>query len=107
MQLEDYQNLIAEKPIVTTFFSGDHCGVCDVVKPLVERIITNEFPQTHFQVIDIDDSVELCGQFTVFSLPTVLIHVEGKEHLRLVRNFFPQDVRTALEKPYRFLFGSN
>ena len=57
-------------------FHAEWCGPCDQQDPIVEEL-EDEYPSVYFKYIDVDENTELANQFTVRSVPTIVITNEG------------------------------
>jgi len=79
------------------FFSGEHCGVCKVIKPRLLNEINTKFPEVTMRIIDTNQQMEFAAQHLVFTLPVVLIMLEGKEQYRFARSFSVFEVSDKLE----------
>ena len=71
---------------VLIYFSGENCSVCKVLKPKIEQEVLKNFPKFKLYEVKTDIYKELTSQFTVFSIPTVLIFFDRKEFKRYGRN---------------------
>ena len=80
------------------FFSGKHCGICQVVKPKLLEAISEKFSKLPVTVIDAEEQQELAAQHLVFTLPVVLIMYEGKEQHRFIKSFSVGEVMEKLER---------
>ncbi|NNK83796.1 MAG: thioredoxin family protein [Flavobacteriaceae bacterium] len=80
------------------YFSGEHCSVCKALKPKLTEAISIKFPTIDIEIIDVNASQEIAAQHLVFTLPVVLIMVEGKEQYRFARSFSISDVMDKLER---------
>ncbi|MEN8229854.1 MAG: thioredoxin family protein [Bacteroidota bacterium] len=89
---------------VLIYFSTDSCSVCKVLKPKVSQLLHDRFPQMQSFYVDIDKSPVISGQHRVFTIPTILLFFEGKEHLRVSRNISLHQLEEAIEKPYSLVF---
>ena len=85
------------------YFSTDTCSVCRVLKPRVARMLEEQFPRTGAGYVDTEKSPVLSGQHGVFTIPTILLFVEGKEHARFSRNISLHQLEEAIERPYSML----
>jgi len=92
------------EPATAIYFNSQACGVCHVMLPQLEQIIGGEFPKMNIYVVNANDSPEICGKFSVFTFPTVLIFFEGKESLRMARNINLATFRQTVSRPYSILF---
>ncbi len=80
------------------YFSGEHCSVCKVLKPKLLSSVTEQFPDIPFKIIDVEQQQELAAQHLVFTLPVVLIMVDGKEQYRFIRSFSVGEVLEKLNR---------
>ncbi|RCX33483.1 thioredoxin family protein [Thioalbus denitrificans] len=95
----------ADRPAAAIWFSAPGCGVCSVLRPRVKSLFEQEFPQILWQDVDTAAQPEVAAQHQVFTIPTLLVFLDGREFLRRARNFSPAEVRDALARPYGLLFG--
>ena len=103
--LEALQELMREKRALVLYFSNDMCSVCRVLKPKVEDILADQFPKMELRYIDTDKSPLLSGQYSVFTIPTILIFFDGKEQARLSRNISLHQLTETIARPYSLIFG--
>lgn len=103
--LEELQQLIEETTISVIYFSNEACNVCKILKPKIIELLNVQFPKVDFVYVDIEKSPVLSGQYRVFTIPTIDIYVEGKEHARFSRNVTMHDFEAALRRPYDILLG--
>ncbi len=97
-------NLIATNPAVLLYFSTSTCNVCKVLKPKVQDMLAEDFPQIIFRYINIEEFPSLAGQFSVFTVPTILVYFEEKELIRKSRNAGIMELASAIQRPYQILF---
>ncbi len=87
------------------YFSTVECGVCKVLKPKVEEMISREFPEIKLVYVEINQSPEIAAQNRIFTVPVVLVYFEGREFFRKSRNFGVDELRNELIRPYSLLFS--
>lgn len=97
MKLNEFQQLLQQNAITVGYFSTESCNVCKVLRPQV-RQICDKFDNVHFEYVDVEKSPELRGQYLVFSVPTIIIFIEGREHKRLNRYMSLQDFEDELAR---------
>lgn len=97
---------LAEQPGVALYFSAPGCGVCSVLKPRLQALFAGRFPQLEWLEVDSAARPELAAQAQVFTIPTLVVYLDGREALRRARHFSPAEVEEALERPYGFLFDT-
>ncbi|MDT8859355.1 thioredoxin family protein [Alkalihalobacillus sp. MEB130] len=74
---------IASKESAIFMFSADWCPDCRVIEPVLPRIEA-DFPSFSFYYVDRDQFIDLCGELTIFGIPSFLAYVDGKEVERFV-----------------------
>ena len=94
--------LIRGEPVLI-YFSGENCSVCKVLKPKIEQEVIKNFPKFKLYEVKTDIYKELTSQFTVFSIPTVLIFFDRKEFKRYGRNISIPLFIEELERPYNLM----
>ena len=97
MKLNEFESNIAEKIVTIVYFSHDECNVCKVLKPKVIDLVT-QYNDFGFIYVNTNESPDICGQYTVFTVPTVLVFVEGKESKRFSRNFAMTELEELLDR---------
>jgi thioredoxin-like negative regulator of GroEL len=82
--------------MVVDFFSNA-CGVCVAVKRRLESLEA-DFPQWEFVSVNAQKYPETAGEYSVFTVPTVLILLEGRELNRWSRYFSIEEIVRYLER---------
>lgn len=100
---DDFNKSIS-KPAAAIYFHSKTCGVCNVLLPKLDEMLSNNFPKLPLFVINANESMDLCGKLTVFTFPTLLIFFEGKESLRYARNINVAALKETINRPYSLLF---
>lgn len=100
----EFEELFGNNALLLCYYSYEACGVCKVLKPKVLEIISKEYPKTNFVYVDIKKHPELSAQNQVFTVPTILFYVDGREHFRLGRNFGIDELRYKIEKIYNLYY---
>lgn len=70
-------------------FNAEWCGPCKMLKPIIEEI-ADKNEEVKVVSINVDDEEELAEQFSVFSIPCLVVFEEGKETKRNV-GFLPKE----------------
>ncbi len=73
----NFNEIINSEKAVLLDFYAEWCGPCRMVSPIVEEI-ANENPQYIVGKIDVDAEEELALQFSVVSIPTLVVLKNGK-----------------------------
>ena len=98
--IEQINSVINTGEPVLIYFSGENCSVCKVLKPKIEQEVIKNFPKFKLYEVKTDIYKELTSQFTVFSIPTVLIFFDRKEFKRYGRNMSVPLFIEELKRPY-------
>ncbi len=75
----EFKEAINENAIVS--FSTSWCGPCKMLLPILETI--NEVP---IYKVDADAEAELCLEYKIRTVPTIISFKEGKEYKRTTGN---------------------
>lgn len=100
----DLEQFLTTHPAVLVYFSSPGCGVCHSLKPRVFELIREEFPSMQLAEIDCSEAVELAAQQGIHAVPSLLVFFDGRETLRLSRNFSVAALRSDLMRPYSMMF---
>lgn len=65
------------------YFTADWCQPCKKTRPIVEELNRDQ-STAGFQIIDVDDNVDLVKNFNVQSVPTFILFDDEKEKSRMV-----------------------
>lgn len=68
--------LNTDKKILIDFFAT-WCGPCRMVSPIVDQI-ADEHPEFVVAKVDVDKNPELAGEFSVMSIPTLVVIKDKK-----------------------------
>ncbi len=102
--IEQINSVINTGEPVLIYFSGENCSVCKVLKPKIEQEVIKNFPKFKLYEVKTDIYKELTSQFTVFSIPTVLIFFDRKEFKRYGRNISLNIFNDEINRLYEMVF---
>lgn len=97
------EELIKDNPISIIYFSGSTCGACDAIKEKVLHFI-KDYNEIKFLEINAVENKELSAQHDIFSLPVLLLFINGKETLRLGRYFDMLEFRNSINRYYNLIY---
>lgn len=63
------------------YFTADWCHPCKKVRPIVDDL-NREQTEVKFQMIDVDDEMEMARMWGVSSIPTFIVITYGTEKAR-------------------------
>jgi len=102
---ESLEEVINREEASLVYFSSQSCNVCKVLKPKVAELLESSYPAMKMYYVDIEKSPVVSGQNRVFSIPTILIFVQGKEFARFSRNFSIGELEQQIERFYPHIFS--
>jgi thioredoxin-like negative regulator of GroEL len=79
--IKDIEQTIADNRLCLFYIKAPDCGVCNVMLDKVARL-ADQFPSLNSFYTDITEEPLIAGQFLVYSGPTVLLLMDGKEVYR-------------------------
>ena len=95
---------ISQNPALAVWFSGSDCGVCRSLKPKLEELFSARFPAVRLVEVNCAELPEIAASHLVFSVPTLIIFLEGRESLREGRNIALSAFSARLQRSYDLLF---
>ena len=101
--IQNIQNTIKENLAVMVYFSAPTCNVCHALKPKLLDALESNFKDFKVESVDISTEEEIAPHFGVFSIPTILIFLDGKEFLRKSRNMSVDEVIREIKRPYEIM----
>jgi len=105
MNLKEIKNFIETKDGVMLYFWGDNCAVCDALKPKIKESFEQNFPKIEQIYIDAKNSVDIAANFSVFSIPTTIVFLDGKEFAREGRAVSISALVDKIKRPYEIMFS--
>ncbi len=103
--LEEFKEFISKNSGAVTYFSTPQCNVCKVLKPKLKELLAEHFPEMKFAYVNTVEAQEMAAQNQVFTVPTILFHLDSKEFIRRSRNVNLNVLAEELERPYDMMFG--
>jgi len=100
MRLEELQNTIREEIGVLLYFSGENCNVCHALRPKFKELFDKEFPKIEQIYLDAHENPEISAHFQVFSVPTMIVFMDGREFIREGRSVSLHQLTKKLARPY-------
>lgn len=98
--IEAIEQRLQSELAVALYFSAPTCNVCHALKPKLLSAFEENFPQLQVISIDISESPEIASHFSVFTIPTLLVYLDGREFLRKSRHMSVGEVVQEIKRPY-------
>ncbi|MED3385037.1 thioredoxin family protein [Bacillus subtilis] len=102
--LVSIENFIKQHKFSFIYISRPGCTVCHAVLPQL-RIVLDQFPNIKLGHINADDVAEVAGRFSVFTVPVLLLFIDGTEFLREARFVHFEQLEQKLNRVYRLYEG--
>ncbi len=77
-------------------------NVCQALRPKLFGAVEQNFKEC--KIIDIDN-IKLAISFNVFTIPTIVFFLDGKEFLRKSRYVSVDEVIQKVKRPYEIMFS--
>ncbi|MBD3840514.1 MAG: thioredoxin family protein [Campylobacterales bacterium] len=103
--LEEILDILKKQSAVAIYFGGKNCGVCKVLQPKIKDLLDQKFPKIEQIYLDAQAYNNVAIHFGVFSIPTLLVFLDGKEFFRKSRNISLGIFEQELARPYEMFFG--
>lgn len=100
---EILEKLIKDNEMVLIYFSSASCGVCGVIKPKVEELL-NEYTEVKGVQIDVEKSTKISAAYNIFTIPAIIVFIQGKETIREARYINIQDINNKIARYYNLLY---
>jgi thioredoxin-like negative regulator of GroEL len=105
MTLEELQHTIRTEIGVLLYFSGENCNVCHALRPKFKEAFDRYFPEVKQIYLDAHENAEISAHYQVFSVPTMIVFLDGREFAREGRNVSLHQLVSQLERPYSIMMG--
>jgi thioredoxin-like negative regulator of GroEL len=87
------------------YFYNDNCAPCIALRPKVEAMISEEFPEMKQFYINAEKYSFIAATHEVFASPTIIIFVNGMESLRFSKFVSVYDLSEKIGRYYNMIFG--
>ncbi|RDH85987.1 MAG: thioredoxin [endosymbiont of Galathealinum brachiosum] len=81
-------------------FGGQHCSVCQSIRPQLTSMLEQQFPDMSGVYVDCEKSPEICAQHSVFTLPVVKVYIDGMKIAEEARSFSLKQLAQTIDRPY-------
>ena len=102
--LQEYNQLVEQESALLFYFSTDECQVCKVLKPKVEQMVDENFPNMKLVYINLNQAPDIAAQNRIFTVPTLQVIFDRHEYIRKSRNFGVNELKSEILRPYGMMF---
>jgi len=97
--IEIIDKLLKTNDMLLLYLGSTSCDVCNIIKPKVEEILT-KYPKIKGINIELENSVKISSFYNIFTIPAVILFVDGKETIREARFINLQDLESKISRYY-------
>ena len=102
--VDDIRGLIENETAVIIYFYSDNCAPCVSLRPKVQQLVNESFPQIKLVLINAEAQPTLPVAFSVFANPTLILFFDGHEYRRESKYISIPQLSESIERPYNMLF---
>jgi len=92
-----FEDFIHQHQVTLTYITGTNCGVCSSIRPKILELLQDR-PWIISSEINSHEHQALAAQLSIFTIPAILVHVQGKETIREARYFSIQELTEKIER---------
>jgi thiol-disulfide isomerase/thioredoxin len=97
--IQEVDDFVNHHPFAFLYISGTDCSVCHALLPKIKEVMA-DFPKIHFALVNADHVPAISGHLSVFTVPALLLFVNGKEVLREARFVHVELFREKVRRIY-------
>lgn len=96
------EDLINNNKMVLLYFGSKTCGVCTIMKSRIEKML-EKYPEIRGVYIDVEKYREIAVSYSFFTVPGILLFVDGKESIREAGYINLREMDKSISRYYSFL----
>lgn len=100
-KIQEVITFINETHLAFLYVSQEDCSVCHALKPKLIELLKN-YPKIDLREVEADKVKEISAEYLIFSAPTLLFFVDGKEYLREGKFVQFKKLANSIEQIYSF-----
>lgn len=82
--IDEVTQFIESNELAFLYISQENCSVCHALLPQVQTLLI-DYPKIKLAQVDAIKVPAVAGEFSVFTVPVLLLFIEGKEYIREAR----------------------
>lgn len=101
--LDEVDTILSSEKATIIYFTSPMCNVCKTLRPKVMELMKENFPEMGRYFVDISQTPEIPARFSIFSAPTIVVFLDGKEFARKSRAMSPAMLVEEIRRPYEIM----
>lgn len=101
---DELKSLIESAKGLVVYFYSDWCAPCISLRPKVQQMVSEDFPEMKIVLINSEKSPEIPANYGVFANPAILIFFEGQEFRRYSKYISISQLGGEIERIYNMVF---
>ena len=101
----ELDDLVHSSAAVLLYFYNDSCAPCVALRPKVEEMVSEQFPNMQHTYINSAKFPVLSASNGVFASPTILVFFDGKETFRVSKYVSIDELAGRIGRYYALMFG--
>ncbi len=103
--IEEIKKALQTEKATIVYFTSPKCNVCKTLRPKVMELMREEFPEMGRYFVDISETLDVPAQYSVFTAPTIIVFLEGREFSRKSRAMSPAQLADEVRRPYDIMMS--
>ncbi len=100
---EELRNVIDNSNMLIAYFGTNKCGVCGALEPKINELLI-KYPKIKSVHVDVEKSKEIAAAYNIFTIPGILLFIDGKEAIREARFISVQDLENKITRYYNMYY---
>ena len=100
--IQEVSEVVNQNDMTIIYFTGKACSACEVIKYKLERIVA-DYPFIASREIDGEVHLDIAARYQVFTLPHMILFVQGKETIRTGKHVDLMELEKKISRYYELL----
>jgi len=101
--IEEISEFISNNKLAFLYISSSSCDVCSILLPKIEEILY-KYPKILSKEVSINKLPETAGYLSIFTVPALILYIEGKETIRKARFISVDELDKEIERYYKIIY---
>ncbi|WP_306465158.1 thioredoxin family protein [Thermaerobacillus caldiproteolyticus] len=97
--IEEVDDFVSNHHLAFLYISRTNCSVCHALLPKIKEVM-GDFPKIQLSLVNADHVPAIAGHLSIFTVPVIILYVDGKEILREARFVHVEQFREKVKKVY-------